>query len=118
MVQLYGIKTCGSVKKAIAFLESKNIAYIFIDLKEQGIAQEDIESWLQDVSLDVLFNKKGTTYKKLGLKDLNLGQEEMKEWLIKEPMLIKRPVIVCDSKDSKVRVLVGFDAEMYAKVWA
>lgn len=42
----------------------------------------------------------------------------MKEWLIKEPMLIKRPVIVCDSKDSKVRVLVGFDAEMYAKVWA
>lgn len=118
MVQIYGIKTCGSVKKAIAFLESKNIAYTFIDLKKQGVTQEDIESWLQDVSLDVLLNKKGTTYKKLGLKDLNLGHKAMKEWLVKEPMLIKRPVIVCNSKDSKARVIVGFDAEAYAKVWA
>lgn len=118
MVQLYGIKTCGSVKKAMAFLESKQIAYTFIDLKKQAITQEDIESWLQYVSLDVLFNKKGTIYKKLGLKDLNLGQKEMKEWLVKEPMLIKRPVIVQDCKDSKARVIVGFDAEVYAKVWA
>ena len=42
----------------------------------------------------------------------------MKEWLGKEPMLIKRPVIVQDCKDSKARVIVGFDAEVYAKVWA
>ena len=118
MVQLYGIKTCGSVKKAMAFLESKQIAYTFTDLTKQAITQEDIESLLQYVSLDVLFNKKGTTYKELGLKDLDLGQKEMKEWLVKEPMLIKRPVIVQDCKDSKARVIVGFDAEVYAKVWA
>lgn len=33
MVKIYGIKNCGSVKKALNFLESKGIPYTLIDFK-------------------------------------------------------------------------------------
>ena len=32
-ITLYGIKTCGSVKKAITLLDKHNIPFHFIDLK-------------------------------------------------------------------------------------
>ncbi|WP_300826810.1 arsenate reductase family protein, partial [Helicobacter sp. UBA3407] len=54
---------------------------------------------------------KGTTYKKLGLRELQLTPAKIKEWLIKEPMLIKRPVIVHSNG-----VIVGFNEEAYQKM--
>lgn len=108
MVKIYGIKNCGSVKKALNFLNSKNIPYEFIDFKVTLPTQNHLNNWLQFVSLDMLYNKKGTTYKKLGLKDLTLTESEIKEWLLKEPMLIKRPVI-----EYQKGVIVGFDENLY-----
>ncbi len=111
MIKVYGIKNCGSVKKALNFLDSKEISYQFIDFKIAQPTREKLEYWLESVCLEVLLNNKGTTYKKLKLKDLGLTATEIKEWLIKEPMLIKRPVIeVGDS------VIVGFDEESYQKI--
>ena len=33
MITLYGIKTCGSVKKAITLLDKHSIPFTFIDLR-------------------------------------------------------------------------------------
>ena len=108
MVKIYGIKTCGSVKKALTFLDKNNIAYTFIDFKKTPPTQENLDFWLKHTELKKLFNTKGTTYKKLALKDKNLSENEIKDYLLKEPMLIKRPVIECKSG-----VLVGFDEAIY-----
>lgn len=108
MVKIYGIKTCGSVKKALNFLDSKNISYTFIDFKKTPPMKENLDFWLKHADLKKLFNTKGTTYKKLALKDKNLSENEIKEYLLKEPMLIKRPVI-----EYKNGVLIGFDLETY-----
>ena len=111
MVKIYGINNCGSVKKALNCLESKGIPYTLIDFKTTPPTPQDLEHWLKFVSLEVLFNKKGTTYKKLGLRELQLTPAKIKEWLIKEPMLIKRPVIVHSNG-----VIVGFNEEAYQKM--
>lgn len=108
MVKVYGIKNCGSVKKALNFLESYGISYEFVDFKTTPPTSKDLEFWLQFVGIEVLLNKKGTTYRRLGLKNLELTLAEIKEWLIKEPMLIKRPVV-----EAKNSVIVGFDIESY-----
>ncbi|MCI5968812.1 arsenate reductase family protein [Helicobacter sp.] len=115
-MRLYGIKTCGSVKKAMQFLDAKGVEYTFIDLKKEKPTQEELESWVKQVGFGILLNKKGTTYKKLALKELDLSDAEIKEWLLKEPMLFKRPIVVYD-KDSKENVMVGFDRENYQRVW-
>ncbi|MCK9161598.1 MAG: Spx/MgsR family RNA polymerase-binding regulatory protein [Arcobacteraceae bacterium] len=93
-MKIYGIKTCGSVKKAFSFFNEKNIEYEFIDLKKVKLTEQELDQWLLYIPLDKLLNTKGTTYKKLQLKELNLDDKGKKEWLLKEHMLFKRPIIV------------------------
>ena len=111
-MKIYGIKTCGSVKKATKFFKDRNIEFEFIDLKKEPVGCEKIEEWVKKVGMDTLFNKKGTKYKTLKLKELNLDDEGKKEWLCKENLLIKRPVIELDEK-----VIVGFDEEKYKEIF-
>lgn len=107
-MKLYGIKTCGSVKKAMKFFKENEIEFEFIDFKKTQMDEETIDYWLSKTSIDKLFNNRGTKYRTLKLKELNLDDEGKKKWLVKENMLIKRPVI--EYKDS---VIVAFDEELY-----
>ena len=75
-MKLYGIKTCGSVRKAIKFFKENSIDFEFKDFRKEAITQEKINSWLEKVSIDKLFNNKGTKYRTLKLKDLNLSDDE------------------------------------------
>ncbi|MDX1808070.1 MAG: arsenate reductase family protein [Sulfurospirillaceae bacterium] len=109
---VYGIKTCGSVKKALNFFKEHNIDYEFVDFKKESVDIDKIQSWLKKTTVDKLFNKKGTTYRKLGLKELSLGDEDKIKWLAKENMLIKRPVI-----EYKDQIIVGFDENQYIEVF-
>jgi len=108
MLKIYGIKNCDSVRKAIKYLKSHEIAYEFIDFRETPVDQETIASWLEYTDIQTLFNTKGTTYRALKLKELALSDEEKQQWLAKENMLIKRPVIVLDNM-----VIVGYNESQY-----
>jgi arsenate reductase (glutaredoxin) len=112
MLKIYGIKNCGSVKKALSFFKEHNLEYEFQDLKKENVSCDEVSSWLKQVDMKTLFNTKGTTYRKLGLKELNLDDNGKKEWLCKENMLIKRPVIEYGDK-----VVVAFDEEVYKGVF-
>ena len=112
MIKVYGIKNCGSVKKALSFFKEHNLEYEFHDFKKESVSCDEISSWLKQVDMKTLFNSKGTTYRKLALKDLNLDENGKKEWLCKENMLIKRPVIEFDDK-----VIVAYDEEIYKGVF-
>jgi len=107
-MKLYGIKTCGSVKKAIKFFKDNDIEFEFIDFKKTTVGEKEINYWLTKVDIEKLFNNKGTKYRTLKLKDLNLDNDGKKEWLIKENMLIKRPVIEFNDD-----VLVAYDETIY-----
>ncbi|MCF6201469.1 MAG: arsenate reductase family protein [Hydrogenimonas sp.] len=112
-MKLYGIKSCDSVRKALKFLKSAEIDFQFVDIKSESVECETIEKWLKQVSIDKLFNSRGTTYRKLGLKNLNLDEEAKREWLCREKMLIKRPV--AELEDG--RVVVGFDEKTYKEIF-
>ncbi|HHO42855.1 MAG TPA: Spx/MgsR family RNA polymerase-binding regulatory protein [Epsilonproteobacteria bacterium] len=111
MIKIYGIKTCGSVRKAIAFMNQNNIEFEFVDFKITKIDTKKIKEWIAKSSLDLLFNTRGTKYRTLKLKELNLDQSAKLEWLAKENMLIKRPVIEIGDK-----LIVGFDEERYIQM--
>jgi Spx/MgsR family transcriptional regulator len=111
---VYGIKTCGSVKKTLKFFKDNNIEYEFHDLKKEPVDCSKIDQWLQKVDIDTLFNNRGTKYRQLKLKELNLDDAGKKEWLCKENLLIKRPVIELDNGE----IVVGFDEEKYKELFA
>lgn len=110
MVEIYGIKNCDSVRKALKYLKAHDIPYHFVDFRETPVAETTIRSWLDKADLKTLFNTRGTTYRTLKLKELNLNDDEKIQWLAKENMLIKRPVIVFDGK-----VIIGYNESEYQK---
>lgn len=115
-IVVYGIRACGSVQKARKYLDSRGIAYEFIDVKTTPL-ESTFLAWLaEQVGTEVLLNTKGTTYKKLGLKAQDLSQEQKLHAMLEYPLLIKRPVIVY-THSGKKQVLVGFDESRLAEVF-
>ena len=112
-MNIYGITTCGSVKKAIAFFKSRDIGYTFYDLKSFAITEEKLEKWLQKQPLSLIFNTKGTKFKTLKLSK-DLSDTQKKEWLLKEQLLFKRPII----EYANGALVVGFDENVYEKAFA
>jgi Spx/MgsR family transcriptional regulator len=113
-VKVYGIKTCGSVKKALKFFKDNNIEYEFHDFKKEPAGCDKIDEWIKKAGIEALFNNRGTKYRTLKLKELNLDENGKREWLCKENLLIKRPVIELDNG----KVVVGFDEEKYKEIFA
>jgi len=109
MITIYGIKTCGSVKKALAFFKNHNLEVTFIDFKKTPATPENIDHWLTSVSMKTLFNTRGTKYRTLGLSKLTLDESQKRQWLIDENLLIKRPVI--EALDGSITI--GFDEVLY-----
>jgi arsenate reductase len=111
---VYGIKNCDTVKKARRWLEANDVAFTFHDFRADGLDQTTIESWLENVSWEVLLNKRGTTWRKLEdpRKDA-LTQDIAVELMLANPTLIKRPVVTVNND-----CLVGFKEADYANYFA
>ena len=110
MVQVYGIKNCDSVKKALKFFKENAIEFELHDFKTQELPCQKISEWLTQTDIKTLFNARSTTYRNLKLKELDLDESGQAEWLCKENLLIKRPVV-----EYKGGVLVGFNEEIYQR---
>jgi Spx/MgsR family transcriptional regulator len=110
MITVHGIKNCDSVKKSLKFLKEHGIEHSFRDFKISPASKEEIDSWLANNDLELLFNSKSSTYRNLNLKSLNLSPEEKIDWLCKENLLIKRPVLQRGDD-----IIIGFDQDIYTK---
>lgn len=110
MLQVYGIKNCNTVKKALTWLEDNQVAFQFHDFKKEGVSDEKLQEWEKKVDWQSLVNKKGTTWKKLTAEqqaevvDANSANNVLKE----HTSMIKRPVIEHDKG-----VLLGFNEDDY-----
>ncbi len=109
MIKIHGIKTCGSVRKAIKFCEENNLEFEFHDFRKNPLEEEKVRYFASKVDVNLLFNNKGTKYRQLGLKELNLNEQGKLEWLIKDNMLLKRPIVEYGNDN----VLCAYDEEIY-----
>lgn len=109
-ITLYGIKTCGSVKKAITLLDKHSIPFHFIDLKTTTPNKEQLKSWIESKGIKVVLNSKGTTYKNLKKEGkitesiLDSHIQEQIDMLFATPMLLKRPIIT-----SAKHLIIGYN---------
>ena len=110
MINIYGIKTCSTVRKAIKFCKDNDLEYSFIDFRATPLTEEKVKYFGSKIDINILFNNRGTKYRDLNLKDLNLDDDGKLEWLCKENMLLKRPIVEYDDK-----VIVSFNEETYKK---
>lgn len=107
---LYGIKSCDTMKKARAWLDSNGVPYEFHDYKVSGIDKATLERWAKTVGWETLLNRAGTTFRKLpDEKKTNLTQAKAIQLMIEQPSMIKRPVL-----ERGKTLLVGFSPKEYS----
>ncbi len=108
MLHIIGIPNCDKIKATKNWMDSNEIEFEFIDVKKEPLTIDELSELEFKVGIDVLVNKRGTTYRTLGLKDKELSTEEMLEVLEQNQSMIKRPVLVYEDA-----VLVGYDEEAF-----
>ena len=102
---MYGISNCDTVRRAKKFLSSHGVIYKFIDFRKNPIEEEVFEEIIAITGLEKLINRRSSTYR--NLKE-PLKQQITSALLLKNPTMIKRPVLV-----NRDNVLVGFSEEEY-----
>jgi arsenate reductase len=108
-ITLYGIKNCDSVKKARKWLDENCVKYTFHDFRVDDIKKSMISEFLENIEIELLINKRGTSWRKLSNKEKNIRTKiEAVELLFENPTIIKRPII-----KTKGKYLVGFDKEKF-----
>lgn len=112
-IKLHGIPNCDTVKKARVWLQQNGIDFDFVNFKKDGITATDVSDWIAQAGLDLVINKRGTTWRKLSdeqkaLADSDSPSAQLIELICAQPSLVKRPVLV-----SKNILNFGFKPEIY-----
>jgi arsenate reductase (glutaredoxin) len=111
---MYGIKNCDTMKKALAWLDARDIDYVFHDYKKAGIDRPRLERWIAVLGWEALVNRSGTTFRRLPDADkTDLDERRAIALMLAQPSLIKRPVLESGTGKDEL-LLVGFKPESYA----
>ncbi len=110
---LYGIKNCDTVKKALKWLEANQQSVTFHDFRVDGLTQQQIESWTEQVGWESLFNKRSTSFRNLSdAEKADIDQTKAIDLMLAYPTLIKRPVL-----EHQGKVSVGFKPAQYEEIF-
>ncbi|MBW4464068.1 MAG: Spx/MgsR family RNA polymerase-binding regulatory protein [Pegethrix bostrychoides GSE-TBD4-15B] len=106
-VQVYGIPTCTTCKKALQWLTVNDIEYEFINTKEHPPTQAMIQVWVETLGFKPLRNTSGQSYRAIGSEKESWTEAEWIRAFAQDAMLLKRPLFV----KAGHAVAVGFKPE-------
>ena len=109
-LKVYEYSGCGTCKKAFKFLDSVEIDYEKIPVREKPPTKTELKKMVKflDGESRKLFNTSGKDYKELNLKEKlgGMSVDEQIDLLSKNGNLVKRPFVLTDTFG-----LVGFKEE-------
>ena len=71
MLTVYGLKNCDTCRKAMKWLAAEGVEARLHDVRADGLMAETVAAWAGEVGLDVLLNRRGTTWRQLADADKN-----------------------------------------------
>ena len=104
LIQVYGIPTCGTCKKALQWLDTQEISYNFINTKEQPPDRAQITHWVEKLGYRPMRNTSGQSYRALDRVKDTWQDAEWVAAFSDDVMLLKRPIFVKDG----IAIAVGF----------
>ncbi|WP_186578175.1 arsenate reductase family protein [Aquibacillus kalidii] len=112
----YWYPKCGTCQKAKKWLVEHDVPFNEVHLVDNPPTKDELKTMVEKSNLPIkkFFNTSGKKYRELGLKDQlkEASEDQMLEWLASDGMLIKRPIVMDDSK-----VTVGFKEETFDQTW-
>jgi len=106
MLKIYGIPACNTMKKTFEYLQSKGIPFEFFNYKKNELSSEVLQDFIDQLTLEKVFNKQGSTYRQLP-EEIKLALNDPKkafEFLLEKNSAIKRPILV-----DKNKIIAGFN---------
>jgi arsenate reductase len=97
-IVLYAKKSCTQCKKAISFLNRKGINYQVKDIVHEPPPRSLLEKVIKAENIYASLNQKSVTYKENQLGKRRTTKNEAIRLMLKDPNLIKRPLIIKDNK--------------------
>ena len=121
-ITIYGIKSCSTMKKAFTKLNDLDVSYDFHDYKKQGIEKETVQRWVNELGIEKVLNKRGTTWRKLDDSQKQAADANVDnaiDLLVENTSMIKRPIVEGQLADDDQAVLLcGFDESEFDKVFS
>ncbi len=112
-VTLYGIKNCDTIRKARRWLTDQGIEFSFHDFRSDGLNQNQLSQWVDELGWEVLLNKRSATWRKLppNMK-ANIDRKKAINMMLEQPAIIKRPLLELEEKR-----IIGFSDEIYSSIF-
>ncbi|MDP4545361.1 Spx/MgsR family RNA polymerase-binding regulatory protein [Psychrobacter faecalis] len=125
-ITIYGIKSCSTMKKAFTKLDELGVSYDFHDYKKQGqgIDKDSVQRWVDELGIDKVLNKRGTTWRKLTDEQKQAADANIDtaiDLLIENTSMIKRPIVegqLADKNNGQPILLCGFDEDEFDKIFS
>jgi arsenate reductase len=115
-IHVYQYPKCSTCRKALAWLDDHGVEYTKSDLVSERILLAKLKEIHRRSGLPIgrFFNTSGESYRTGGFKNRlpAMSAEEALQALAADGKLVKRPIV-----DAGTKVLVGFDANAYARVF-
>lgn len=108
MIIIYTTPSCSSCRKAKKWLDNHMIKYVERNLFTQSLTEEDINYMLVNAEngFDDIISTRSKVFKEQNLDIEDMLISELKRFIIKNPSVLKRPIIVDDT-----RLQVGYNEE-------
>lgn len=103
-VVVYAKKSCQQCKRALSFLDKKGVTYQLKDIVHEPPPRSLLEKVIRAENIYASLNQRSTTYKDNHLGKRRTTKNEAIRLMLKDPNLIKRPLIIKDN-----RAYQGFD---------
>lgn len=105
-INLYGIPSCDTTKKALALLKKQKADITFHDYKQEGITVKRLEAWCEKAGWETVLNKRSTTWRELDEKEQQkvTNQSAAIKLMMTNNSIIKRPIIEINGQ-----LLIGFN---------
>ena len=113
-ITMFGIPNCDTIKKAKKWLAAEGIEFEFHDYRKQGITQELVTTFCNELGWELVLNKRGITYRQLTQEQKDsLNEQTAITLLVEQPAMIKRPILKVNDQ-----LHIGFKADQYAAIFA
>lgn len=108
MITIYTTPSCSSCRKAKKWLDDHKIEYVEKNLFTHPLTEEDIELMLANAEngFDDIISTRSKIFKEENLDIEDMRMSELKAFIIKNPSVLKRPIIV-----DKQKLQVGYNEE-------
>lgn len=111
---LYGLKNCDSCRKAMKWLSAQDIEVALHDVRDDGLSEAMLDTWLAEFGVEALVNRRSTTWRQLDASERDaLDAVRARSLLLKHPTLVKRPVLHINGQ-----WVLGFTEARYATLLA